>query len=958
MADIPVDDCGCCEGLGARTPVLVYNRPGLSAIRYRIGTHSRFKQSMIAGLSDPKNPVLGRLKTRDDDDFSIALIDAWAAVADVLTFYQERIATEFYLRTATERESIIQLSRLIGYELRPGVASSAYLAFSLETYEGAPESTSIDIGTKVQSIPGPGELPRIFETVESITAWASLNELKPLMTVRQVVTPSSEKVWFEGMSTGLKPGDGLLFNLVAEEVFFCQVESIKLLPEKNQTEVKIQKQVLLPQKQSFEPKNISSPTNPASKKGYRKSSARQSLSSNVAAAPVDATAMQSSHYAYAENAGNSELVWTTAGILFQYIKPEDWLAILQMYPAIPSEFLVGQVEPPRQGSVDLPPGVTAFRSRAHIFGHNAPSFASLPNSMKFGDYLPVHDKSDPNKVTYEFKYGPYWDRKDSWVDTTLDEYKLTDVTPARANLFLDGVYPVQKGGVIVLRDGDSCQPYRVDDFWDLSKSDFTLTAKIRALGLIIEDASSLSKFTVRGTTVFCQGEELTLARVPYGDPYISGSSIVLDGYLDRLKKDQPIIICGKLAMDLRENPSSCELAFILEPLITPGPDGYTTVYLKDGLKGKYLRDTVIVYANVASATEGETKEEVLGSGDASVPFQRFSLHDAPLTYVPSISSSGAASTLKVYVNGIQWHEVRSLYDCGPKDRVFTLRRDESGKTSVEFGDGIYGSRLPTGQENVRAIYRKGLGKGGNVDSGKLSLPMKVPLGVKGVKNPLAASDGADPEDLESARTNAPLDMFTLGRLVTLQDYEDFSRAFAGIGKAKATWTWNGQVRGVFVTVAGQGGDDVPSDGVLYKNLLAAMRRAGDPSISIDLRSYRKAFFRIAASVKIDPDYQVDLVLSQVRRSVLSKFSFSARSFGQDVYLSEVMAAVQSVPGVIAVEVSKLYKITAKIISGNGELETWIPASAPKSGDKHELASAAELLIIDPNQPFDSLGVIL
>ena len=59
---------------------------------------------------------------RDDDDFSIALLDAWATVADVLTFYQERIANEAYLRTATERLSVLELARLIGYQLRPGVA--------------------------------------------------------------------------------------------------------------------------------------------------------------------------------------------------------------------------------------------------------------------------------------------------------------------------------------------------------------------------------------------------------------------------------------------------------------------------------------------------------------------------------------------------------------------------------------------------------------------------------------------------------------------------------------------------------------------------------------------------------------------------------------------------------------------------------------------------------------------
>ena len=114
------------------TPAVIDNRPGLTAIAYRVGTHSRFKASMLARLSDPDLSELKALKTREDDDFSIALLDAWASVADVLTFYQERIANENYLRTATERNSILQLACLIGYKLRPGVAASVYLAFTVE----------------------------------------------------------------------------------------------------------------------------------------------------------------------------------------------------------------------------------------------------------------------------------------------------------------------------------------------------------------------------------------------------------------------------------------------------------------------------------------------------------------------------------------------------------------------------------------------------------------------------------------------------------------------------------------------------------------------------------------------------------------------------------------------------------------------------------------------------------
>ena len=57
---------------------------------------------MLARLSSADYPALRYLKTRDTDDFSIALLDASSVVLDILTFYQERLANESYLRTATQ----------------------------------------------------------------------------------------------------------------------------------------------------------------------------------------------------------------------------------------------------------------------------------------------------------------------------------------------------------------------------------------------------------------------------------------------------------------------------------------------------------------------------------------------------------------------------------------------------------------------------------------------------------------------------------------------------------------------------------------------------------------------------------------------------------------------------------------------------------------------------------------
>src|SRR5713226_7736232 len=110
-----IQPCGCCEPAAPSTPLRVENRPGLSAIAYRIGTYASFREAMLEQIA--RTPELAGLQTRQSDDYAITLLELWAAVADVLTFYQERYASEAFLRTATLRESVGRLARLIDYSL-------------------------------------------------------------------------------------------------------------------------------------------------------------------------------------------------------------------------------------------------------------------------------------------------------------------------------------------------------------------------------------------------------------------------------------------------------------------------------------------------------------------------------------------------------------------------------------------------------------------------------------------------------------------------------------------------------------------------------------------------------------------------------------------------------------------------------------------------------------------------
>jgi len=156
---------------------------------------------------------------------------------------------------------------------------------------------------------------------------------------------------------------------------------------------------------------------------------------------------------------------------------------------------------------------------------------------------------------------------------------------------------------------------------------------------------------------------------------------------------------------------------------------------------------------------------------------------------------------------------------------------------------------------------------------------------------------------------------------------------------------------VFITVAGPDGAEIKPDSDTYQNLLAALQHAGDPFVSLRVKSYRPAFFRLAAEVKVDPDHETDLVLAAVEQALRAQFSFVNRAFGQPVMLSEVIAVMQTVTGVVAVDLNSLFRSDAVAAT----LETRLLAALPETVSGGDVA-AAELLTLDP-APLDKLEVM-
>ena len=441
--------------------------------------------------------------------------------------------------------------------------------------------------------------------------------------------------------------------------------------------------------------------------------------------------------------------------------------------------------------------------------------------------------------------------------------------------------------------------------------------------------------TLRTTQVYAESDLLPLAElviteavgaVAVNDPTAritqdSATQLTLDSAVDGLKAGRWVIVSGTRS-DVPGTDAVTAAELVMLTAVEQGADAHlpgdtvhsTLVFANQGLAYSYQRETVSVYANVVRATHGQTRREVLGSGNGALPMQSFALKQSPLTFVSAATVDGVQSSLTVRVNNVQWHEARNLAFVGPADRDFVTATDDSGTTGVRFGDGGHGARLPTGVENITATYRNGIGTPGNVAAQQISLLATKPLGVKAVINPLRASGGADAETRDQARGNVPLAVLALDRLVSVTDYADFSRTFGGVGKAAAIKL--GKL--VQVTIAGAADAPIDISSDLYRNLLQALQRYGDPSLPLRLAVRELLTLTLSAQVGLRAGYAWEFVEPVLRAALLEAFGFERRALAQDVYLSEIVACMQAVAGVAWVDVDAFGSLDqATVLAGFG-----------------------------------------
>jgi hypothetical protein len=865
---------------------------GLPSVNYQLGRREDFTRLMSRALRG--QPALAGLVSPDPADATRAFVDAWATSLDVLAFYQARLADGHYLGTATEPDAVRRLATQVGYRPAPPIASTADIAFFIDDADGSARTVKIPLGTKIQSVPGADELPQTYETLEEVTAFRDWNRI-PIR--RLAMNDTWGDVYrFAGVSTDLKVGDVILF--VAEDTIadisrqhydVRHVKSVTRVPEDDALEVTIDSGLNA---------NVA-----AQPKAFKVRSQAASFGYNAISS--FALTDEQRNDISGSDTWNANTMWAEGALSGFRIDLDAHYSQLTAggYAVFTGDGTSQLVRINSLSDVSVSRFFLSGKvSRLSLSDNLDENAFGRRNTLIYLDTIPLTIAPVPMDTPVGYREGDF-----SLTHIDLDRQRPVELPP---KLIISG-----KPYRMRVRSG------RVKLFNDEGIVIVTLVRgdEIRILAFHVDPVTQVP---VRYTVV----TDNEIVGFLTGDSFHQSTG----------PNDPEPETDFEFVVPHHDDP---EVAQTIYPAKDQSGAELYEVVIDPPINAWLYRPSAVVYGNIAAASHGETRDEVIGSGDGRAAFPQFTLRAAPLTYLPVASAAGAQPEIKVYVNDIEWKPRQTLYDATARDRAFVVKERLDGKTSVQFGDGENGSRLPTGSENVRARYRTGGGAAGRVRQGQLKLLLNKPLGLKAALNPAASQGGSDGEEFSAIKLNAPAFTRSLRRIVSLEDLEDFARRFPGVDKAQVDLLWNGNRQVAHLTVASP-----VVNGFDLEKLRLAVDDARDPHFPVVIQPGRIIRFALRVEVRITEGYLPEIVLAAVKDSLKQAFSFESRAFSEAVTTSEVAAAAHRIAGVTSVRTVDLREIIAE----PGVVDP-VRARPARYDDATAQLKPAELLLVEPTQ---------
>jgi uncharacterized phage protein gp47/JayE len=791
-------ETSACPCTTSQDPQAISNPPGLPQIRYRVDDFTGFRRALLRPL--PGEQAINTWRPAPGD-LGLQVLEWWAYLADVLTFYNERYANESYLGTATQPGSIADMVALLGYRPAPGIAATGTLA-AVGPAGQSGGALAIPARMSLSSTASPGVPSQTFEVDSAITFTGQSTvpvAVHPRTKLHQYRDGSPRSMLLAGRVTSVKVGDRLV---LANRSFTGGDDDWSLVTV-----------------------------------------------TAVTPAPDPATSVVNTRIGFANGgwgptpsvpgpgaAAVAQPPPKRVATKYRLLRPAATAAIID------AARLAAPKHPPRNehplGLSDSQPTIVR---RVHL---SAAARAISPGDMVLFD----RGAGNPSALAVVTATSEaLWTIPFPGTESAEEAAESTPPDIVVAHTVLH-IATADSGVLLSARDAGALDSVAV-------------RYGLRDVGTII----GVPRSTLRKL-----GGKVATAYTP---PAGGATAFLQDATGAGVQVMVSAASSGKVTVAATGTPPSAIPA--AKPLAVP----------------------LQLLLNLVNVSRGTTvPSEVLGSGNAALTSQSFTLAKSPLTYLAT--GSGTTSTLTVTVDNIEWHEVPSFYNQPATARVFVVTRSaDQAVTTVSFGDGVNGARLPSGTGNVVASYRYGSGRA-SPPAGQLTTINQPQPNLASIKNPVPVSGGADRQSPGDVRAAAPASVITYGRAISASDYQQIALQAPGVSRATAYPVFDRREQRVLVTVYVDGGQ---AGAAAAAN---ALEGAEDPYRPVLPVAANPIKLSLSCRLEVAAGQSADAVVAAAKAAVSSSagglFSPARMGIGQRLYRSALDAALM-VPGVTAVK---------------------------------------------------------
>ena len=910
-----------------------------------------------------RSQLIDRVKERtnnnwqgnDPSDFGLALIESFAYMGDLINYYIDRIANESYIMTATQRESLLNLAKMYGYNPANYVSSIVDLQFSNSNgYSGGIGAAIIEDGTISGTLNT--NLAKIIVPNDNTFAIGDVINVAGIPTKVNATIAGTGVTYDASVYNGQFTVKYVGYNNIGKNVLWYQPSATISAITASGTKFTVTSTGSL-NPVSGQKVTIKNVTVSGSSNNYNGKWVIASTKSATSSTPATFTVQSTDNNAVI-TALNSDGTTVTFSA---------W-----------SDFVVGQVVNISgiNGAADgagfnfTGATVTAVRDDVSVISNAVygSGYVEFTTSKLYAA------KDIVNVVNITSVQNP--------TGTVNSGFNFTDADVASAtttNVTINGVVGTGSTGTVTyttstdhgltsgqyvtitgvnsIKDGISSSVYNIPE----AKIVSTPTTKTFTVNAYFSDTyvnggtAALYKFRIttsrsadtypNGGAVLCKqfkvsnpynttaASETGTVVAQIGGTYTSGGTV----YYSEL----PAILGGGSASigQVRNNGSDTVPAGtqVTAPVVEAGVTKNVVFTTQSDAQVPWKGTTSNILAiqgedvslraeNAAniSAVSYDIAGEKIGISDGSAD-QSFLLKETKVN----------PTTVAVYVdNGTifeQWTLVQNIRDYSAGDKVFNVTINSTNQVLVNFGDGISGA-IPTSESTIKAVYIAGGGTQGNVGAGTITTLGSIPgldsaaeanlKSVIKVTNLYVAAGGGDPETNDSIRYNTPRALRSLNRAVTLEDFANLALTVPGIAKANATATNRSNVT-VYIAPLQSGLSDITpgitgsgSDAQANTTQMDYLLKTSVPdflnnkksigtTVTYSTPTYTDVFVGVTYSAL--PQYSGAVVEANIKSAITSEFSFSNMQFEDVITPEEVEFKLRQVDGVRNVKVTSLYR---------------------------------------------------